>query len=420
MVCATPAPCATTRRVIRLLFFTREPFPLRLVDVDILFGQELVGRGHLIDFVMLADASWDETSPAVWHGRPVYLGHAPRGTRLPGRVLREVLSLCHDVRHLVAASSRDYDAIQVRDKFLIGALGLCIARWRRMKFFFWLSFPYPQVDLQYARERRARWPALNYLRGVLSGWLLYRWILPGSDHAFVQSEQMKRELCARGIDPSKLTAVPMGVDLSDLPPATASARKGGTGELVLGYLGALAAERRLPVLVDMLAELRQQGIDARLLLVGDAYVPEDVDSLRQRAARLEVAAYIEITGMLPRARALERIREAHIALSPIYPSEVFRVSSPTKLIEYLALQLPVVANDIPEQRNVLRESRAGICTPWGARHFARAVRWLLQRPREREQMGVRGRAWVEAHRNYARIADCVERRYVEVLSAGTS
>ena len=125
--------------------------------------------------------------------------------------------------------------------------------------------------------------------------------------------------------------------------------------------------------------------------------------------------------MLPRDRALARICEADIALSPIYPSEVFRVSSPTKLIEYLALRLPVIANDIPEQRSVLRASRAGICTPWGARHFARAVRWLLRRsPMEREEMGMRGRDWVESHRSYTRIADAVERRYVELLTAGPS
>ncbi|HVW69517.1 MAG TPA: glycosyltransferase [Steroidobacteraceae bacterium] len=414
---ATPEPLATLssgRPVIRLLFFTREPFPLRLVDVDVLFGRELIGRGHHIDFVMLADTSWEAADRPLWHGRPVFLAQGPRGGGLPSRVLREAVHLWHDLRHLLSASRRDYDAIQIRDKFLIGSLGLLIARWRGLKFFFWLSFPYPQIDLQYARERRSRWPALNYLRGTFSGLVLYRWILPHSDQAFVQSEQMKRELCAHGVDPARLTAVPMGVDLSDLPPATHVARRDGA-KVVLGYLGALAAERRLLVLVDMLAQLRSQGVDAHLLLVGGAYVPEDVRAIEERAALLGVAEQMEITGMLPRARALERIREAHIALSPIYPSEVFRVSSPTKLIEYLALRIPVVANDIPEQKSVLRASRAGVCAPWGAGHFARAVRWLLGHPRELEKMGVRGREWVESNRSYTRIADAVERRYLELL-----
>src|SRR5690606_25480530 len=37
---------------IRMLFFVREAFPTFRVDVDILFGNELLGRGHQIDFVM--------------------------------------------------------------------------------------------------------------------------------------------------------------------------------------------------------------------------------------------------------------------------------------------------------------------------------------------------------------------------------
>jgi len=82
----------------------------------------------------------------------------------------------------------------------------------------------------------------------------------------------------------------------------------------------------------------------------------------------------------------------------------------------MALGMPVVANDHPEQRAILRESRAGVCVPWAARHFARAVRWLASRgSEERAAMGARGRAWVENNRTYARIADGVERKCLEAI-----
>ena len=48
-----------TDRKIRMLFFVREPFPTFRVDVDVLFGVELLGRGHEIDFVMQAASSGD-------------------------------------------------------------------------------------------------------------------------------------------------------------------------------------------------------------------------------------------------------------------------------------------------------------------------------------------------------------------------
>jgi glycosyltransferase involved in cell wall biosynthesis len=92
-------------------------------------------------------------------------------------------------------------------------------------------------------------------------------------------------------------------------------------------------------------------------------------------------------------------------------------TSPTKLIEYLALGLPVVANDHPEQRDVLKSSQAGVCVPWGARYFAKGVTWLAVRgPVVRERMGESGRRWVLAHRTYDRIADELEHQYLKLLS----
>ena len=173
----------------------------------------------------------------------------------------------------------------------------------------------------------------------------------------------------------------------------------------------------LDVLVDMLAELRRGGVDARLLLVGDSDNPLGRAMIEQRAGELGVAPHVAITGFLPQPEALAQIARADVCISPIYRSPLLDVGSPTKMIEYMALGLPVVANDHPEQRAILRESRAGVCVPWAPRHFARGVRWLMSRDAaERAAMGVRGRAWVENNRTYARIADEVERTCLDVIA----
>jgi glycosyltransferase involved in cell wall biosynthesis len=253
------------------------------------------------------------------------------------------------------------------------------------------------------------------LRGRVSAWLLYKWVLPRSDYVFSQTDRMKENICAYGIDPAKVSPIVTGFGLREIepirrpPPSTDKPP-------VLAYLGTLSADRHLEVLVDMLASLRAQGMEAKLLLIGDADRSRDRAMLERRAAEQGVAHQLEITGMLPHAQALARIADVDICLSPIYRSPIFDVGSPTKMIEYMALGMPIVANDHPEQQQILRESRAGVCVPWQPRHFARAVRWLMQRsPAERAEMGARGRAWVEANRTYARIADDVERACIRVL-----
>jgi glycosyltransferase involved in cell wall biosynthesis len=262
----------------------------------------------------------------------------------------------------------------------------------------------------------ARYPGLTRLRGRLNGRLLYRWILPRADHVFVQSDRMKRDVCARGADPTKTSSIVTGFDLTGIAPAPPRSRAADS-PVVVAYLGTLNAMRRLDVLVDMLADLRRGGMDARLLLVGGSPDPRDRRLLETRAAALHVTRWVELTGALPQHDALRRIAAADVCISPIHRSPILDVGSPTKMIEYMALAMPVVANDHPEQRLILRATRGGVCVPWGARHYARAVRWLMSRkPEERAAMGARGRAWVERHRTYARIADEVEGVCLDVVA----
>jgi len=406
--------------VIRLLFLPREPFPTYRVDVDVLFGRQLLARGHAIDFVMQAANGEVPTGRQSWNGRTVWVGPTDAGKGFMSRLRKNCWGIWHDLAGLRHASPRRYDAVQVKDKFFVAIVALVLTRLRGMKFFFWLSFPIPESNLLLAQQGVARYPWISRTKGILTGWFLYRWILPYSDHVFVQSQRMKEDVCAKGADPAKVTPVPMGIDSGDVP-STAhiprSSPNSGGGRTRLVYLGSLASERRLDILIDMLAELQRRGHEAFLLLVGDGDRPDDRRLLEDKAARLGVLDRLEITGFIPRSEALARVVEADVCLSPIYPTPILLPASPTKLVEYLALGIPVVANQHPEQRLMLRESRAGVCVPWGGRHFARAVEWLMKRSEsERAAMGARGRAWVQQHRTYDRLADDLERTYLHLLA----
>ena len=405
---------------VRILFLPREPFPTDRVRINVLFGRELPSRGHQIDLVVQAA---DESAPPglrEWHGGALWIGQTDSGKSIVRRLRRHLLGLMHDVRALRRARGGQYDAVLVSDKFVSASIGLLLARPRGLKFIFWLTFPIPEADLASSRDGSARYRWAAWMRGRAGAWLLYKWILPRCDHVFVQSDRMKHNVCAHGLDPMRVSPILTGFGLTDIEAIKRDSQPRSGSVVTLAYLGTLSASRRLEVLIDMVALLQRAGIAARLLLVGDADRPRDRSFLEQRALERGVAAHVEITGFLPQADALRRVVDAHICLSPIHRSPILDVGSPTKLIEYLALAMPVVANDHPEQRLILRECRAGVCVPWGAGHFARAVRWLMARTAaERAAMGERGRKFVEQHRTYARIADDVERTLVQVVASRT-
>src|SRR5690606_33745762 len=119
---------------------------------------------------------------------------------------------------------------------------------------------------------------------------------------------------------------------------------------------------------------------------------------------------------LDEVRAWDYARAADVCVSPYAPIPVLRSTSPTKLIEYMALGRPVVANPHPEQTPILRDSAAGLLADWNEDEFAAAIVHVLEHPAEAAAMGRAGRRFVERFRTHRRMADLVEETYARVLS----
>ena len=399
-----------------MLFFPRETYPTDRVRLNSLFGKELLARGHAIDLVMQARDASVRVGRHGFSGRSIWVGPTDDGDGPLRRVRKNVLGVLHDLRWLWRARRDQYDCILVSDKYLLAAIACVVARARGLRFLFWMTFPYHDAQATLGSEGIGRYPWLALLRGKGTAHVLYRWILPRSDHVFVQSERMADDFHSHGVSRDKLTPIATGIDLEGIEPVARVGRPPHE-PLTIAYLGTLVRERRLEVLVDMMAELERRGVDARLLLIGDGAAPDDRRVLQERAAERGVEGRVRITGFLPRPVALDLVRGADIGISPFHPSPILDVASPTKLIEYMALGVPAVANVHPDQSVVLRESRAGVCVPWGARHFARAIGWLAGRSgAELQAMGERGKAWVVRHRSYGSIADEFERGCRRALS----
>ena len=91
-------------------------------------------------------------------------------------------------------------------------------------------------------------------------------------------------------------------------------------------------------------------------------------------------------------------------------------SSPTKAVESLALEVPVVGTPIPSQAE--RIAASGSIAPFVEEPFAAAVAGLLADPPAARRMGARGRRHVRFHRSYERLAGSVEARYVALVPPG--
>jgi glycosyltransferase involved in cell wall biosynthesis len=405
-----------------MLVVSSDTFPPKRVDVSVLFGEELAGRGHRIDYILQSEQPCPVPYVAEWGGGQVWVGPTNLGTSRLSRTLKHIRGIAHDLILFRRLRQGDYDLIEVKDKFVSGVLALIAARLYRKPYVFWLSYPFAEEYLFKAREGTARYPLLYLIRGLAFNILLYRIILPGADHVMVQSEQMRRDLAQRGIPRAKMTAVPMGIkpERFERPAIKAPRSLIPAGELCFLYLGTLNRVRHLDFLVRVLAKVREDLPRARLYVVGAGDHPGDEQLLVDEAERLSVRDALVMVGQLPQAEALRYVLEADVCVSPFFPTPVLNSTSPTKLVEYLALGKPVVANDHPEQKLVLDESGGGYCVPWDEDRFAAAVVKLLRAPEAAARMGENGRRYVLEHRSYARIADVVEATFRQIAQGAAA
>jgi glycosyltransferase involved in cell wall biosynthesis len=160
----------------------------------------------------------------------------------------------------------------------------------------------------------------------------------------------------------------------------------------VGYLGAVNASRGSLATVEALAALKRSGIELDFECLGpvsDAHRAELLALANQSGVRVDVAGY-----QLPSAgwRAISR---CHVGLALLHPLPNYLESYPTKVFEYMALGLPVLASDFPLYRALIAENGCGLCVdPLDPAAIAAALASLIADPVAAGGMGARGRRLV--------------------------
>jgi glycosyltransferase involved in cell wall biosynthesis len=176
----------------------------------------------------------------------------------------------------------------------------------------------------------------------------------------------------------------------------------------LAYVGGIAEIRGLREMMAAVHSL-PADLDARLRLAG-RFQPA---SLASKVADLtEGANRVDVLGWMSTAEIAEMLAESRIGLCLLHPLPNYLDSLPTKLFEYMAAGLPVVASDFPVWRGIVTQAGCGILVdPLDVAAIAAAIEELLRDPQRAEEMGRRGRAAVEARYSWSSEAAKLEALY---------
>jgi phosphatidylinositol alpha-mannosyltransferase len=151
------------------------------------------------------------------------------------------------------------------------------------------------------------------------------------------------------------------------------------------FLGRLEARKGLMHLLHALRHVQEQIPQVRLIVAG-AYEKEDTIPYRAyvEAQRLKGVKFV---GYVSEADKPRYYRSCDIYCAPSTGFESFGIV----LLESMAAGTPVVASDIVGYRSVLRHGREGLLVePGKPQALAKALGYLLKRPKLCQQMGANG------------------------------
>lgn len=166
------------------------------------------------------------------------------------------------------------------------------------------------------------------------------------------------------------------------------------------YLGVVSMERSLDTMISALAMLKNNHPDCHLHLFGPVRVAKA--ELEAIAGYQEVSNNITFHGYTDQKLALRYARRAAAGIALLKPVADYPESFPTKLFEYMALQLPVITSDFPAYRQIVEGAQCGFCiSPYNAKMLCNALECCISDSALRQQMGGNGRKAAEAHYNWS-------------------
>ncbi|MDT5008996.1 MAG: alpha,6-mannosyltransferase [Mycobacterium sp.] len=181
-----------------------------------------------------------------------------------------------------------------------------------------------------------------------------------------------------------VATVPLGVDLDTFHPRLRSIRLrrkwAAPGQPLLVHCGRLSVEKRADRSIDALAALRDSGVDAHLLVIGEG-------PMRRKLERQAAGLPVSFTGFVDdRGQVAAMLASADVALAP-GPHETFGLAA----LEALACGTPAVVSRTSALREIVTAD-SGAYAANDPDSIARGVVEIISRPLRRRRRDARKRA----------------------------
>lgn len=215
--------------------------------------------------------------------------------------------------------------------------------------------------------------------------LMERWTFAAADYSIATNESYKEIAIRRGKMPAhKVAIVRSGPRLDRLKLTAGHPQYKRGRSFLVGYIGVIGAQEGLDLLLDSVSKIVAQRQDIQFAIIGDG---TELEKIKQLATAQQLDGFIDFYGRVNDDTMVDILNTADVCVNPDRPTEMNNLSTMNKIMEYMALQKPIVQYDLKEGRFSAGEASLYATD---TSDFADKITWLLDHPEERARRGAFG------------------------------
>lgn len=196
-------------------------------------------------------------------------------------------------------------------------------------------------------------------------------------------EALRDDLLQHGCSSEKVCMIYMGVDQSFYGVTLDATSSEARSEIRLVHVGSVHPDRGRDVMLQAMAIVNQKGKKAHLTILGAS--PDQLEYCRREIQELGISGAVTLYGRVPGSQIPHYLSAADAGLCLWEDLPWYRFNPPTKLFEYLAAGLPVLASNIRTHTEYVKHGENGLVFDYGSHGLAKAIQsfWHLSKQKRR-------------------------------------
>lgn len=393
---------------INIAILPKEKFPLKRVRLTELFMKEFTAKDNTIHWILETEQKRRSKKRKEKMKRNTFLLLYNGYSNFFHKNLNSVYLRFKKMKNLAEViKGNEIDLLLANDGIIEGLLVLYYSRKHRIPCAFYLSSFFYDMEKNNFRSERSLFNFLKvinelikipFLKIIIKRSDIFHPISKEMGIYFKEKYKLKNKILPLPLCPKEefISYIPLQEDRDEIRDI-----------YTMIYVGQITPVRKVEMYLEVLKKLirDRENPTIMMLFVGPIFKNNYKKKLLQTIEDMELNDHVTMIDEVPIDTIPSYIENADLGLCLLPPIRSYIISSPTKIVEYLSLGVPVVANnEIVDQKIIIKSSGGGLLSSYDSDKIAEKIGKMIKDYTKGRSMGKKGKEWIIENRNYEIIA----------------